>query len=50
MDAQQRRDLIDALTAVEGVRLVYLFGSVAEGTEGPQSDLDLAVWFDAAPS
>jgi predicted nucleotidyltransferase len=27
----------------EGAREVYLFGSVAEGREGPNSDLDLGV-------
>jgi uncharacterized protein len=30
--------------------MVILFGSVAEGTDGPDSDLDLLVVLDEAPS
>jgi predicted nucleotidyltransferase len=33
----------------EGIVAVYLFGSVARGTAGPGSDVDLGILFDAAP-
>lgn len=36
-----------ALAPVEAVRVAYLFGSRAAGRARPQSDLDLAVRFDA---
>jgi predicted nucleotidyltransferase len=37
------RDAVPTLSAV------YLFGSQAQGTAGPQSDLDLAILADAPP-
>jgi len=33
----------------EGIVAVYLFGSVARGTAGPRSDVDLAVLYEVAP-
>jgi len=33
----------------DGIAAVYLFGSVARGTSRDDSDVDLAVLFDAAP-
>lgn len=36
-----------ALATVEAVRVAYLFGSRAAGRPRPESDLDLAVRFDA---
>ncbi|MBU4555742.1 MAG: nucleotidyltransferase domain-containing protein [Actinobacteria bacterium] len=35
--------LRDALTGLKGVRLAFLFGSVAAGIDGPESDLDVFV-------
>ena len=37
-----RRRIID-LAAAHGVRNIRVFGSVAQGTDGPESDLDLLV-------
>jgi uncharacterized protein len=33
-----------ALEQEPGIRLAYLFGSVARGDDGPNSDVDVAVW------
>lgn len=39
---------IQAFMAAEGVvKFAYLFGSVARGTAGPLSDIDVAVYLDA---
>ena len=38
--------IIDALTHVEGVSLIYLFGSQLTGTVGPMSDTDLGILVD----
>lgn len=38
--------LLDRLSAVQGIRLAYLFGSRATGTAGPRSDADVGVIFD----
>ncbi|RPI50837.1 MAG: nucleotidyltransferase domain-containing protein, partial [Chloroflexi bacterium] len=44
MDAQSfKQELADILTRLEGVCLVYLFGSQVEGVRGPMSDHDFAV-------
>lgn len=40
--AINRRKIID-LAATHGIRNVRVFGSVAQGTDGPESDLDLLV-------
>jgi uncharacterized protein len=42
---QQGRDRLEAL----GVTHAYLFGSVASGTAGPESDVDLMVDLDEGP-
>jgi predicted nucleotidyltransferase len=47
MDAQALKDeLSTILPELEGVCLVYLFGSQVEGNLGPMSDYDLAVLVD----
>jgi predicted nucleotidyltransferase len=49
MDAQALKDeLSSILPGLEGVCLVYLFGSQVEGKLGPMSDYDLAVLVDRA--
>jgi predicted nucleotidyltransferase len=49
MDAQaMKEDLSTILPDLEGVHLVYLFGSRVEGNLGPMSDYDLAVLVDRA--
>jgi hypothetical protein len=40
------RSLLQALESWPGVRLAVLFGSVARGESGPDSDLDLGVLFE----
>jgi predicted nucleotidyltransferase len=40
------RDGIARFLVARGVRLAYVFGSVARGVEGRDSDLDVAVLFD----
>ena len=40
---QMVRALREALRTEKGVKSVLIFGSVAKGTDGPDSDLDLAV-------
>ena len=32
-----------------GIAAVYLFGSFARGTPGPDSDIDIGILYDAAP-
>ena len=39
--------LVELLAADRRVRLVYAFGSAANGVAGPLSDVDVAVFFDA---
>ena len=50
MDASTREDLIkiknSVLKELNDVEAVYLFGSVAKGTEKLESDIDLAVLAD----
>ena len=41
--------LQDALSATPGVAAAYLFGSVATGDAGADSDVDIAVLFTAPP-
>jgi predicted nucleotidyltransferase len=49
MDVQVLKDrLTTILTRLDGVCLVYLFGSRVEGDLGPMSDYDLAVLVDRA--
>jgi predicted nucleotidyltransferase len=49
MDVQALKDeLSTILPGLEGVCLVYLFGSQVEGNLGPMSDFDLAVLVDRA--
>ncbi len=43
---KQQRDAILRIAAHHGARNVRVFGSVAKGTAGPQSDIDLLVEFD----
>ncbi len=44
---QALRELFEAQH--DGIIAAYLFGSVARGTAGPRSDVDVAVLFAAAP-
>ncbi len=49
MDAGALKDeLSTILPSLEGVRMVYLFGSRVEGNLGPMSDIDVAVLVDRA--
>jgi predicted nucleotidyltransferase len=49
MDAKSVQDKLSTILAsLEGVRLVYLFGSQVEGSPGPMSDYDLGVLLDPA--
>jgi predicted nucleotidyltransferase len=49
MDTQRVQHKLATLSAgLEGVRLLYLFGSRALGTPGPMSDVDLGVLLDPA--
>jgi predicted nucleotidyltransferase len=41
--------IVDLCALQPGVAAVYVFGSVARGTAGIDSDIDVAVLFDAAP-
>ena len=47
---QAKREQILRLAARHGVTRVRVFGSMARGDAGPQSDLDLLVDVGAAPS
>jgi len=40
----------DAVAPIAGVAAVYLFGSVAAGTDTPTSDVDLGILYEAAPA
>lgn len=40
----------EALATVDGIAAVYLFGSVAAGSDTPASDVDLGVLYEAAPA
>ena len=42
-------DLVETLVAEFDPARIILFGSVAAGTDGPDSDIDLLVVFDHAP-
>lgn len=42
-------DLADVIVQAFDPRRIILFGSVADGTDGPDSDIDLLVVFDEAP-
>nr|WP_232319709.1 nucleotidyltransferase domain-containing protein [Prosthecochloris sp. HL-130-GSB] len=46
METKQNIDqqVRDVLRAHSGITLAILFGSIADGTAGPESDLDLAVY------
>jgi predicted nucleotidyltransferase len=49
MDVEALKEkLSTTIPALEGVRLVYLFGSRVKGNLGPMSDYDLAVLVDRA--
>lgn len=43
------QQIVDVCGAQPGVVAVYLFGSVARGTDGPSSDVDVAVLFEEPP-
>ncbi len=45
-DVQHRLRGIEGALRAEGVRALWVFGSVARGDAGPASDVDLAVEFD----
>lgn len=51
-DLSQRENVDDILIGVlsreRGLRLALLFGSFADGSAGPESDVDVAVMFDRA--
>jgi len=47
VEADTERRLHDALDAMPGVRLAFLFGSEAAGGGGSLSDVDIAVLLDA---
>lgn len=42
-------DLADVIVQAFDPRRIILFGSVADGTDGPDSDIDLLVVFDEPP-
>jgi predicted nucleotidyltransferase len=46
----QDKNVVEFLSKQDRVKLAYLFGSVAEGTEGKLSDVDLAVFLDESLS
>lgn len=51
MDMADLAARVDAATAsVEGVAAVYLFGSVAAGTDTHASDVDLGILYESAPA
>jgi uncharacterized protein len=49
MDAALEQAVQTVLGARDDVAAVYVFGSVARGTAGPGSDVDVAVLFNAPP-
>lgn len=42
-----REQLVSVLSAIAGLRIAILFGSMAAGRERADSDIDLAIAFDA---
>ena len=46
---QRLAELLGAVAAERGIVTVYLYGSVARGTAGPRSDVDVAVLFATDP-
>lgn len=44
------KHVLDAVEGQPEISAVYVFGSVARGTEGPGSDVDVAVLFRSTPS
>jgi len=46
MDAETRESLSDVFASFVEVKLAYFFGSRSQGTEGPLSDYDFAVYVD----
>lgn len=50
MDPSAQRRIVEVFRSHSDVAAVYLFGSRANGTAGPDSDIDVAVLFGAAPS
>jgi len=49
VDAVTEQRIIEHCRAQPGVVAVYVFGSVARGSAGPSSDVDIAVLFAQAP-
>ncbi len=49
VNARLEQQIVDACRAYPGVVAVYLFGSIARGTDKPSSDVDVAVLFDRPP-
>lgn len=43
------RELLAARAEAEGIAAAYLFGSVARGTAGPRSDVDVGVLYSGEP-
>jgi predicted nucleotidyltransferase len=43
INVKEYKEQLERLLAAHGVVLAYLFGSQAEGTAGPLSDVDIAV-------
>lgn len=51
MDAAELTAHVEAAVApLDGIAAVYLFGSVAAGTDTPASDVDLGVLYDVPPA
>ena len=51
MDAAELTSHVEAAVApLDGIAAVYLFGSVAAGTDTPASDVDLGVLYDVPPA
>jgi predicted nucleotidyltransferase len=51
MDAAELTAHVEAAVApLDGIAAVYLFGSVAAGTDTPASDIDLGVLYDVPPA
>jgi len=43
------REFFEARSEAEGIAAAYLFGSVARGTAGPRSDVDVGVLYSGEP-
>jgi predicted nucleotidyltransferase len=43
------RQVGDAVAPIDGIAAVYLFGSVAAGTDTAASDVDLGILYESAP-